>query len=127
MSKITKEQKRELKGLIHEILVLRDKRCLKCGTTENLQASHIYSVGAYKKLEYDVDNIIFLCWRDHWWWHKNPLLSGEWLRSVLPKGRLEWLKLRSQTTGDGMREYKLLKLYLTKELKEYEDSASVAS
>lgn len=115
---ISKGQRKVLNGIIHEILVLRDKVCLRCGTTERLQASHIYPKGTYKKLEYDSENIKFLCWRCHFtWWHKHPLEAAEWIKTAIPKERYDRLKLRSQTSGDGSRDYKVLKLFLEQELK----------
>jgi hypothetical protein len=121
--KITKPQKKELNSLIHQILELRDKKCLKCNSTINLQASHIYSVGSYKKLQFDIENIIFLCLRHHlFWWHKEPLEAWTWIQTALPKERLDRLKLRTQQTGKGMHEYKLLKIYLMKELQQYDKS-----
>lgn len=116
---MTKHERKELNKLIHQILELRDKCCLRCKTREKLQASHIYPKGVYRKLEFDVDNIKFLCWRDHWWWHKNPLEAAEWIKTIMPKERLDRLRLRSQTSGDGMRNYKMLKMYLKQELGRY--------
>lgn len=99
---------------------VRDKACLKCGNPE-FQASHIYSVGAYKKLEYDIDNIIALCYRHHiHWWHKDPGDAWHWINQELPVKRLEGLKLRSQTTGDGSRDYNTIKLVLEFELKKWQ-------
>ena len=114
---IDKKQKAELNTLIRQILELRDKVCLRCKSTQTLQASHIYPKGRYKKLEFDTDNIKFLCWSCHWWWHKNPIEARDWLYATLPKARLDRIKMRSQTTGDGMRNYKLLKIMLEQDIK----------
>ena len=115
---ITKIQKKELNALIHEILELRDKRCLRCGNL-NLQASHIYPKGRYRKMEFEPSNIISLCFGCHiGFWHKNPREANEWVESKLPKQWLDKLKLMAQS-GAGTREFKLLKIALTKELEKY--------
>lgn len=115
---INTNQKKTLNALIHELLLLRDKKCLRCGNP-NFQASHIYPKGRYKKLEFDPDNIKALCFSCHLgWWHKNPIEAHEWLNLILPKERLARLKLRSQTTGDGSRDFKVLKLVLENEIKQ---------
>lgn len=114
---VNAQQKKTLNGLIHEILVLRDVCCLRCGATENLQASHIYPKGTYRKLEFDSWNIIFLCFRCHFhWWHKHPIAAAEWIQTAIPKERYDRIKLRSQTSGDGMRDFKTLELILRLEL-----------
>lgn len=117
---MTKYEKKVLNALLHQLLALRDKVCLHCGNTQTLQMSHIYPKGTYRKLEFDPDNVKYLCFRCHFhWWHKNPLEAQEWLKTAIPKKRLDRLRLRSQTSGDGMREYKLLKIMLEQEIKKY--------
>lgn len=113
---ITKYQKEVLNGLLHEILLLRDKQCLRCSKPQ-FQASHIYPKGRYRKLEFDSQNIIALCYSCHiHFWHKNPIEAHDWLKQTLPKDWLDKLKLRSQTSGDGSRDYKTLKVFLNLEL-----------
>jgi len=117
---MTKYEKKILNGLIHEILLRRDKVCLKCGNPQ-FQASHIYPKGRYRKMEFDPDNIKALCYNCHLnWWHKNALEASDWIKTVLPKKRLDNLKLRSQTSGDGTRNFKVLKMFLETEIKKYE-------
>jgi hypothetical protein len=116
VAKITLSQKKILKGLLHEIVLLRDKACLKCGNPE-FQMSHIYSVGAHKRMEYDPDNVKALCVRHHlYWWHKEPIEAHEWLKTVIPKERLDRLRLLSQQSGPTGFNYKLHKLFLEKEI-----------
>lgn len=118
---MTKYERKELNALLRKAMLLRDKnRCLRCGKTETLQMSHIYPKGRYRKLEFDLDNVKTLCFGCHiGFWHKNPIEAKFWLDMVVPEDRLKRLRLRSQTSGDGMRNYKLLKLYLQAELKKY--------
>lgn len=95
------------------------ERCLKCGATQSLQVSHIESVGKWKKLEYDTDNAIILCVGCHlYWWHKEPREAIKWLEQTLPKAQLDRLDLRKLSTGKGMYDYKLIKVFLEQELKE---------
>lgn len=118
-----KKQKLEIKGLIRQVIVLRDgEYCLRCGSTQKLQMSHIFSVGAHKKLEYDWDNIKFLCYRCHFhWWHKNPMEASEWIRTVINSERYERLKLFAyQSNSKGVRDYNTLKIALTSEIKRLE-------
>jgi len=123
---MTKAEKKELNGLLHELLALRDQVCLKCGTMQRLQMSHIYPKGRYRKLEFDPDNVKYLCWNCHFnFWHKEPILASEWLNTVIPKARLDRLRLRSQTSGDGSRGYKLNKLYIENEIKKYENLSNL--
>lgn len=112
---ISKHEKKELNSLIHQILEKRDQACLKCGNPE-FQASHIYPKGSYRKLEFDPENIIALCYRHHLhWWHKNPLEAHDWINETYPD-RMKRLKLMTQS-GAGTRNYKLLKVYLKNLLK----------
>jgi 5-methylcytosine-specific restriction endonuclease McrA len=116
---MTKSEKKEIKSLIKQYIILRDsEKCRRCGTTENLAASHIYSVGQHKKLEFDIDNIILLCYKCHiHFWHKEPIAAGIWIQTVLDPKVLERLKLRSQQTGKGMHDYKILKVMLNQQIK----------
>jgi len=121
---LIKHEKKELKSLIRQFILLRDgEKCRRCGTSEKLQCSHIYSVGAYKKLEFDTDNIVILCFKCHFlFWHKEPLAASEWIKTVVDKKILDRLKLRSQQTGKGMRDFKILKAMLSQQIKNHEKS-----
>jgi len=72
----------------------RDKRCLKCGKTENLQCAHIYSRIA-RSVRWDSDNAITLCYACHIGWaHKYPLEFAEFVEKLLGKRKLKGLKSR---------------------------------
>lgn len=116
---MTKTQRLELNGLLHKLVRLRDgEKCLKCGKTTNLQLSHIYPKGSYRKLEFDSDNVKLLCWPCHFnFWHKHPMAAHDWLKLVVSKERIDRLRLRSQTTGDGSRDFKTLKIIILQEIK----------
>ena len=119
---MTKSQKKIILSLLREVMLARDgHRCQKCRTMERLQMSHIYPKGKYRKLELEIDNVVTLCTGCHlFWWHKNPLEAGEWIKEYLPTDRYNRLKLRSQVIDKSPIDYNLLKLYLEQELKKYE-------
>lgn len=119
--KITKSQKATLNKLLREILLKRDKVCLRCGAAERLQAAHIYPKGLNRKMEYDDKNLLLLCWRCHMhFFHKHPIAAHEWLESILTRQRLDYLKLRANTVDKSVFDYQLEKLYLESQLKKYE-------
>ena len=114
---MTKYQKNKLKKLLSEACLARDKnRCLKCGGVKTLCASHIYPKGTHRKMEFDLDNVITLCYRHHiHWWHKHPIEAAEWIKITIPKARYERLKLRSQVIDKTPLDYNLIKLDLENE------------
>ena len=116
---MTKSEKSTLNKLLHELVGLRDNPwCLRCKKTERLNLSHIYPKGRYRRLEFDPDNLKFLCYGCHLgWWHKNPIEAHEWLKTVISKKRLEDLKLRAGYTSPAKMDYKLHKLFLEQEIK----------
>lgn len=118
---MTKYQIKELRKLQHEATILRDgEKCLKCGNTKTLCASHIYPKGTHRKMEFDPDNTKTLCYRCHMhWWHKSPIEAWEWIRETLPKERLDRLKLRSQVIDKSIQDYNLLKLQFEQIIKKY--------
>ena len=120
--RLTPKEKAILYNLMHKIVRLRDKEaCLRCGNTENLQLSHIYPRGTYKRLEFDPDNVKLLCLKDHlFWWHRNPIEAKNWIETVISKKRLEKLKLRSLSRDKWSMDYKLTRLDLENELKKYD-------
>ena len=116
-----KKAKRELMGLIREVVFLRDgAACLRCGRRERLQMSHIYPKGKYRKLELDVNNIKTLCAPCHlFWWHRNPIEAWEWLQTAIPAERLKRLKLAALDNSSYRLDIKLLKLELEQLKKRY--------
>ncbi len=72
--------KKKLKKICSQIVIARDKRCLRCGKTERLAGAHIKSVGSYPNMRFDLDNMICLCYACHiHWWHKEPLDAVKWI------------------------------------------------
>jgi hypothetical protein len=48
----------------------RDKKCMKCESTENLHAHHIKSYKDHEEMRYDVNNGVTYCGDCHREWHK---------------------------------------------------------
>jgi hypothetical protein len=113
-----KQLQTEIYGILREIVMKRDgAKCLRCGKTDRLQLSHIYPRGKYKLMALEPLNLKMLCVGCHlFWWHKSPIEAWEWLRDVMPKERLDWLKVMSQSYGK-LPDLNLLKIALTEDLK----------
>ena len=118
---MTKKEKAEINKLLHDYLRLRwGDKCLHCGKQGILSMSHIFSKGSHRSMEFDEDNIIFLCYRCHiHFWHKSPIEASEWIKSVLPKEQYQRIYLRANTVQKGTRNYKLIKLYLNNKINNY--------
>jgi hypothetical protein len=70
----------------------RDKRCLRCGTSDNLQCAHIFSRTARSVRWYPL-NALTLCIKCHLYWaHRNPVEFVEFVRELL--GDLNYKILR---------------------------------
>lgn len=108
-------------ALVRQIVFLRDgSKCLRCGATENLQNSHIYSQGAQPGMALEPENCKVLCKKCHlFWWHKNIPEAWAWIETVLPKERLVRLKMMSMQSRRGI-DIKLQILWLKQELKKYD-------
>ena len=55
-------------------------RCVRCGSVEWLQWSHVYT-RRILCLRWDLRNSKVLCASCHRWWHDNPAESGPWWRA----------------------------------------------
>lgn len=68
----------------------RDRKCLMCGKTTNLQCAHIIT-RANLTLRYAPDNAVTLCWGCHIQkWHRSPLEGVTWFQTKFP-ARYKWL------------------------------------
>lgn len=116
---MTPKQSKELYGVIRQILVARDgEKCLRCGKTEVLHMSHIYPKGKHRRMEYEPDNLKFLCMGCHlYWWHRSPVEAHEWLEWKLPKARLAKLKLAANTINKTKFDWQEHKILLQEQLK----------
>ena len=107
---MTKQQKSTLNKLVREYVILRDKRCLRCGKDKNLHASHIYPKGKYRKMQFNINNVKALCLGCHlYWWHKSPIEAKEWAEKTLGKRRLNKLKKQANTINKNKLDYKQIK------------------
>ena len=70
--------------LCYQILLLRDVRCQRCGSSENLVPSHCYGKKAFPTLRHDLQNLLLFCDDCHKWWHKYPEIAGDWLCDKRP-------------------------------------------
>ena len=112
--------KTDLRGLLRQVCLARDRACLKCGRYDRLQTSHIYPKGRYRKMEWDHLNCIILCCQCHMhWWHKHPIEAADWIRSVLPASRMEYLKMRSLVNDSTPTDYKLIEIEYNQLLRKY--------
>ena len=121
---MNKSQRNTLNKLVREFVILRDKRCLRCGKTNNLHASHIYPKGKYRKMQFDVNNVKALCLGCHlYWWHKSPIEAKEWAEKTLGKKRLNKLKKQANTVNKNKLDYKQLKSELETKIGELNGKA----
>lgn len=102
-------QMRSLDNLFSKIVRLRGTYCQKCGTDQNLHASHVIP-RTFLSVRWDLDNAITLCYRDHiYWWHKHPLEAAAWFEDKWP-GRFDILRARSLSYAKMDRAAKLAEL-----------------
>lgn len=114
-----KNQRTKLHKLVREYVILRDKKCLRCGKTNNLHASHIYPRGKYPRLQFNTDNVKALCLGCHlYWWHKHPIEAKDWAVKTLGKKRLNKLKKQANTIKVGNYVYEDIKHELEKKIME---------
>ena len=94
-------------------LKIRERgRCERCGTTERLQCSHIFS-RSNLSVRWDEDNAFCLCSGCHiFWWHKNPIEAGEFTREKLGEEKYKILRAKAQAIKK-WTDLELSQLYLT--------------
>ena len=103
-----------------QIIRLRDKKCRYCGTTETLNAHHIFTRSRLNT-RYDPENGILLCAAHHtlssvFSAHKTPRAFFLWLEGKMGKEKLDALEKRSQMDGHGLDVW-AVRLFLEQELK----------
>lgn len=103
---MNRKQQNELTELCRNAMLERDNhRCQvslslngipenyrKCGGY--LQMSHIHSKQRYKKLKWELDNVLTKCRSHHTWWHNEPNQSGSWFDRNFPNRSMR-LKART--------------------------------
>ena len=119
---MNKIQKKKLHSLVRQIVIARDKVCLRCKKSTNLHASHIYPRGKYPKMQFDPLNVKALCLGCHlYWWHKHPIEAKEWAQKTLGGRRLNKLKKQANTINKSLWDFKEIKKQLEKELEQYDN------
>ena len=117
---MTKAQTKELDKLYSQVIRLRAKgKCEKCPRPG--QNTHHIIGRRNMSTRYDLDNGLWLCVGCHVFGknsaHENPVEFVEWLKS---KHSDKWYKdLRIRGMMIVKPDYKLLKLFLIKELEKY--------
>jgi len=81
LSSINKQKWKDLSELMRE--VRKEKGCEVCGKKEHMQVHHVISK-FYKKslLRYNPSNLVCLCPKHHFEFHKNPIGTIEWFSRV---------------------------------------------
>lgn len=82
---------------LYSLKVRSKGRCERCGKTENLQTSHIFS-RTNKELRWDLRNSFCLCAGCHFWWHKNPIEAVEWCKKKMGVKEYEQLRKDARKT-----------------------------
>lgn len=85
MKKIkVKSSKKKADDIFSLIVRARDGKCLRCGTTKNLQCAHVINRD-HLAHRWDKKSCLTLCYGCHiHWWHKEPLEAHEWLKEKYP-------------------------------------------
>lgn len=78
--------KQQIDLLVKAKVLERDgHKCVRCGKTERLAASHILPKGKYPRMRFDALNILTLCVGCHiFWWHRSPIDAHLWLEEKYP-------------------------------------------
>lgn len=69
--------------------------CVKCGNADysKLQCAHIYS-RTYRSVRWDLKNVLCLCASCHFYFHKNPIEFGDFVKNYL--GEYEYIQLSNR-------------------------------
>lgn len=116
---LKKNWKKRINALLREAVGIRDnEKCQWCGSTQQLQMSHIFPKGRHRKMEFEIENLKLLCWKCHFTkWHRSPIEAWLWIETAIPKQRLDRLKLMANYVQKQPIDYALLELFLEQEIK----------
>lgn len=76
------------------IIKIRDRRCIRCGKNNLLNAAHIYS-RSNKNVRYDLQNGITLCVGCHFWGHQNPIEFTKFVIKKLGEDKIKELSKKA--------------------------------
>lgn len=101
---------------LFSLIVRSQGFCTRCGSTQNLQAAHIYS-RKFNSVRFDENNALCLCASCHRWQHDCPSENIKWLETFVD---LDKLKLKKNTVIDKKKLHDWIELEeaLKKKLKE---------
>lgn len=123
-----KYQRNKLKKLLREAMLARDGyTCQRAGEDTcggALHTSHIFPVGVYKKMEFEIENVTTLCQRHHlYWWHKHPIEASDWIHGYLPKERMDNLDKLASRKEKVILDYEEIKTILEGQITDCEPEA----
>ena len=115
MKKPTKKTLRNKLDRLFSLVVRGRGKCEKCGSKHELQTAHIFS-RTYNSTRWDLDNALCLCVSCHFFFHKNPILFGEFVKEFLPENLYEVLKEKRNFISKYTIEDLQIKLKVLQEL-----------
>ena len=137
MAKVKKGSRKWWRGkcdtLWSKVIRLRDKRCLVCGSTENLQAHHLIGRNNYQ-YRYDLDNGATVCLSHHGLRFGDQKIAAhgpsnaamaflEWIRDRFPR-RWAWFEENRNRSGSGDQlDYEAIHAELTEKYEELKGGA----
>jgi 5-methylcytosine-specific restriction endonuclease McrA len=98
---------KECTSLCSTLVSARDGCCVACGNTQGLMAAHILPKGTYKKLRFDLYNLMamdFKCHLGNDGWHKNPLKWRAWFDAKYPGKYAELLVMEAAAKKPDLKE-----------------------
>jgi hypothetical protein len=90
----------------NKFIVLRDKRCVICGSTDMGQCSHYYGKKACPSTRYDEDNAHRMCGKCHMHHHRfDDHMYDNWMRANYSSEALDTLQLKAHNVNKQPVEY----------------------
>lgn len=99
--KRAKGSKGKCDKLVREILLLNYNSCLKCGSRDWLQTSHIIS-RRYSNTRCDMDNVQLLCAKCHRRFTDFPREFSHWITESIGSDKYEQLRSKAESIGQKM-------------------------
>ena len=93
---MTKYQHYQCRVLLRVAVMERDKVCQRCGKQIH-DTAHVRIVGAWKALEFDLENVIGLCRNCHIWFDNNKEESRVWFAEKWPHRERVLLAAQTRT------------------------------